>query len=107
VLKWLAAAAAVLAVTLPLALFFLVAVAADPSQALTDISDGPSVIALSTIPPAYLALYMQAARICPGLPWSVLAGIGTVESDNGSRAPGRTILAERQDAPNGGYLKSI
>jgi len=89
VLKWLAAAAAVLAITLPLALFFLVAVAADPSQALTDITDGPSVLALSTIPPAYLALYMNAARTCPGLPWSVLAGIGTVESDNGrSHTPG-------------------
>ena len=88
-LKWLAAAAAVLAVILPLALFLLIAVAADPGQALTDITDSPSVLALSTIPPTYLTLYIQAARTCPGLPWSVLAGIGTVESDNGrSHAPG-------------------
>ena len=88
-LKWLAAAAAVLAVTLPLALFLLIAVEAEPGQALTDTSDGPSVLALSTIPPAYLTLYTAAARTCPGLPWSVLAGIGTVESDNGrSHAPG-------------------
>ena len=32
---------------------------------------------------------MDAAATCPGLPWSVLAGIGTVESDNGqSTLPG-------------------
>jgi len=32
---------------------------------------------------------MDAAQTCPGLPWSVLAGIGTVESDNGqSNLPG-------------------
>jgi integrase len=32
---------------------------------------------------------MGAARTCPGLPWSVLAGIGKVESDHGqSTAPG-------------------
>jgi cell wall-associated NlpC family hydrolase len=38
-----------------------------------------------------LALYQQAAATCPGLPWTVLAGIGTVESDNGqSTLPGVT-----------------
>ncbi len=26
---------------------------------------------------------MSAAQTCPGLPWSVLAGIGKVESDHG------------------------
>jgi len=30
-----------------------------------------------------LALYQEAAATCPGLPWTVLAAIGTVESDNG------------------------
>ena len=29
-----------------------------------------------------LNLYQQAAASCPGLPWTVLAAIGTVESDN-------------------------
>jgi len=29
-------------------------------------------------------LYEQAAATCPGLPWTVLAGIGTVESRNGT-----------------------
>jgi cell wall-associated NlpC family hydrolase len=36
-----------------------------------------------TIPPAMLALYQGAAATCPGLPWTVLAAIGTIESDNG------------------------
>ena len=35
------------------------------------------------IPVHILDLYVSAARRCPGLPWSVLAGIGKVESDHG------------------------
>jgi cell wall-associated NlpC family hydrolase len=31
-----------------------------------------------------LTLYQQAAATCPGLPWTVLAAIGTVDSSNGS-----------------------
>ena len=49
----------------------------------------PSATATSAIPPAMLALYQQAATTCPGLPWTVLAAIGTIESDNGtSTLPG-------------------
>ena len=49
----------------------------------------PSATATSAIPPAMLALYQQAAATCPGLPWTVLAAIGTIESDNGqSTLPG-------------------
>jgi cell wall-associated NlpC family hydrolase len=44
---------------------------------------------LSKIPPAMLALYQEASANCPGLPWTVLAAIGTIESDNGqSSLPG-------------------
>jgi membrane-bound lytic murein transglycosylase B len=39
--------------------------------------------ALPAIPPTWLDWYQQAAATCPGLPWTVLAAIGTVESDNG------------------------
>lgn len=42
----------------------------------------PSTTATGSIPVAMLALYQQAAASCPGLPWTVLAAIGTVESDN-------------------------
>jgi len=35
------------------------------------------------IPHHYLAWYKAAARTCRGLSWQVLAGIGTMESDNG------------------------
>ena len=59
------------------------------SQASTSLAGGPSVAGPADIPPAYLALYMDAAQTCPGLPWGVLAGIGKVESDHGrSTAPG-------------------
>jgi cell wall-associated NlpC family hydrolase len=44
----------------------------------------PSATATSTVPPAMLALYQEAAASCPGLPWTVLAAIGTVESGNGT-----------------------
>jgi hypothetical protein len=42
-----------------------------------------SQYATSTIPAIYLELYRRAAVTCPGLPWTVLAGIGTVETGNG------------------------
>jgi len=49
----------------------------------------PSRAALSSIPADYLMLYQGAAATCPGLAWTVLAGIGAVESDHGrSSAPG-------------------
>ncbi|MTE17039.1 C40 family peptidase [Nocardia aurantiaca] len=42
----------------------------------------PSPQAREDIPAAMLVLYQQAAADCPGLDWSVLAGIGKVESDH-------------------------
>jgi cell wall-associated NlpC family hydrolase len=48
-----------------------------------------SATAGSEIPGAMLVLYQRAATTCPGLPWTVLAAIGTIESGNGqSTAPG-------------------
>jgi cell wall-associated NlpC family hydrolase len=50
---------------------------------------GASAAATSAIPAAMLSLYETAAATCPGLPWTVLAAIGTVESGNGtSTLPG-------------------
>jgi hypothetical protein len=49
----------------------------------------PSRAATADIPAGYLRLYQRAARRCPGLPWSVLAAVGKVESDHGrARLPG-------------------
>jgi cell wall-associated NlpC family hydrolase len=88
VFKWLAAGTAV-AIAVPLALLFLVSATVTPSTASAVLAGGPSALALADIPPLYLVLYLDAAQTCPGLPWGVLAGIGTVESDNGrSDAPG-------------------
>jgi len=54
------------------------------------VGDGaPSATATSEIPAAMLSLYRDAAATCQGLPWTVLAAIGTVESGNGtSNLPG-------------------
>ena len=50
---------------------------------------GVSAVASSAIPAGMLSLYQEAAATCPGLPWTVLAAIGTVESGNGtSSLPG-------------------
>jgi hypothetical protein len=38
---------------------------------------------LDPVPAQYLRWYQAATRTCPGLAWEVLAGIGTIESDNG------------------------
>jgi cell wall-associated NlpC family hydrolase len=49
----------------------------------------PPGSALVDIPASMLLVYRQAAMACPGLSWTVLAAIGTVESDNGqSSLPG-------------------
>jgi hypothetical protein len=50
----------------------------------------PSSAARADVPRGYLAAYRAAVpRHCPGLSWSVLAGIGKVESDHGrARVPG-------------------
>lgn len=46
-------------------------------------SEAASATAGADIPPAALRDYQDAARTCPGLSWTVLAGIGKVESNHG------------------------
>jgi cell wall-associated NlpC family hydrolase len=59
----------------------------------------PSGAAISSIPALYLVLYRSAAASCPGLAWTVLAAIGSVESDHGrSHAPGVTFGANAAGA---------
>jgi Transglycosylase SLT domain len=53
-----------------------------------------SPYALTVIPTTYLGLYRRAAVTCPGLPWTVLAGIGTVETANGTNVHRSTKGAE-------------
>lgn len=49
----------------------------------------PSALATATVPAGWLPLYGRAAATCPGLPWQVLAAVGSVESAHGqSPAPG-------------------
>ena len=55
----------------------------------TDTPSVPTTPGSGRIPVPMLALYQRAAATCPGLPWTVLAAIGTLESDNGqSSLPG-------------------
>jgi peptidoglycan DL-endopeptidase CwlO len=79
-------AAAVLLLA-PLALL-AIAVGIGAEQAAACTAQPAPTAAAGRIPARYLALYEQAGRQY-GIPWEILAGIGTVESDNGqSDAPG-------------------
>jgi hypothetical protein len=53
------------------------------SPTLSSSSITPSAQALAAIPPDYLQTYQAAAATCPGLPWTVLAGIGEAETGQG------------------------
>jgi cell wall-associated NlpC family hydrolase len=75
----LAAAAFIL---LPLVLMLLAA-GGESSSLAASTAAAPTVLAQDDIPAQYLAWYQAAAQSCPGLPWQILAGIGTVESGNG------------------------
>jgi hypothetical protein len=66
-----------------LAVAMLAAAAAAVLPRETGTALAPSRQALAEIPASYLQAYMQATATCPGLPWTVLAGIGQVESDQG------------------------
>src|SRR6185437_970200 len=79
----------------PLLVILLVAAGLGPAPAAvkltapSGLSAAATAVAEALIPADYLTWYTDAAQTCPGLPWSVLAGIGTVESDNGqSNLPG-------------------
>jgi hypothetical protein len=53
--------------------------------------NAPSGAAVADIPTQLIPTYQSAALTCPGLPWTVLAAIGKIESDHGrSRAVGVT-----------------
>ncbi len=58
----------------------------------------PSEFALEDIPPTLLEAYRAAGLTCPGLPWTVLAGIGKVESNHG-RFGGATMAENGDVAP--------
>jgi cell wall-associated NlpC family hydrolase len=60
----------------------IVAIAAVGLQALTPAPLSPTATATSQIPAAYLTLYQAAATRCP-MPWTILAAVGQVESDQG------------------------
>jgi peptidoglycan DL-endopeptidase CwlO len=82
-----AAAAAVLLLLVPV-LFLAAVTAVLGGQAAACTTPAAPATAAATIPARYLAVYQQAGRQY-GIPWQILAGIGTVESDNGqSGAPG-------------------
>jgi cell wall-associated NlpC family hydrolase len=94
--KWLAGAVmAALASTVGLVLVVTVvagstgstgaAASAAASTEPAGVASGPAGVASGpAVPAAWVTLYQGAASRCPGLNWSVLAAIGTVETGSGS-----------------------
>jgi len=66
--------------TLIASVLAIAAVAGGPGLGATP----PSAAAVDQIPPSLLPVYVGATATCPGLPWQILAAIGTIESDHGS-----------------------
>jgi cell wall-associated NlpC family hydrolase len=85
-----AAAAAVIVLVVGLAAVLSVATGSGGSASSTGGTPGSGGVQPgAAIPSAWLTLYEQAAATCPGLDWSVLAAVGTVETGSGqSTAPG-------------------
>jgi hypothetical protein len=55
----------------------------------------PTATAAATIPAGYLADYQAAGRAY-GIPWTVLAGTGEVETDHGRSCARRALRRERR-----------
>jgi cell wall-associated NlpC family hydrolase len=80
---------AIVAIPLVLVLFTMLVVGGISTGIIG--GNAPSDDARKDIPANYLAMYQQAADGCPGLPWSVVAAIGKVETNHGRlKAPGVT-----------------
>ena len=86
------AAAAMTKLLVGVAVFITFLIGLDMMASIGIIGGGAaSPTAQQEVPPNYLALYRSAADTCPGLPWSVLAAIGKVETNHGRlQAPGVT-----------------
>jgi cell wall-associated NlpC family hydrolase len=84
------AAAVLLCIAAPMVTGVVVLVALLNDSSMSAALSVPSSAA-GSIPPVMLLAYKRAATACPGLSWTVLAAIGTIESDNGrSPLPGVT-----------------
>src|SRR6266542_460112 len=56
----------------------------EPGRGRTARQPNPTAAARTDIPAGYLQLYRTAAKQhCPGLSWTILAGVGKVESNHG------------------------
>ncbi len=92
--KFLAVAAGAMAVVVGLAVVVVVAAGTSSARSggtasASGRTGGDAATSAPAVPDSWQALYRQAAAACPGLGWSVLAAVGTVESDSRqSHAPG-------------------
>ncbi len=79
----------------------------------SDVQPTATSAATSKIPQDMVVFYQEAAATCPGLAWTILAAIGTVESDNGqSTLPGvdsgaNAAGAEGHDAVRAGHVRGL
>jgi hypothetical protein len=89
---------AALSVTLLVSLFLAM------SMGTSVLGSQPSQRARGDIPAQLLPIYRAAADTCPGLPWSVLAAIGKLESDHG-RSPARGVTSGTSSSGTAGPMQ--
>lgn len=65
----------------------------------TPATGAPVATFAGDIPPTFVTAYNQAAERCAGLSWTVLAGIGRVESNHGRFDPTATITVDGDVTP--------
>lgn len=97
-------AVAVIAALLLIPLLIAAGVSGAISAVFGSGSSQPSATALADIPADYLALYREAAGVCPGLDWTILAAIGKIESDHG-RSPLPGVSSGENYAGAGGPMQ--
>jgi hypothetical protein len=97
--------AAVLAAIILIPLLFAAGVSGTISAVFGG-TNQPSATALADIPANYLALYREAAGVCPGLDWTILAAIGKIESNHG-RSPLPGVSSGENDAGAAGPMQFL
>ncbi len=91
--------------SLPLVTVMCAATIVSPQTLLSMPDASASQAATTEIPPVALAAYQAAAPLCPGLSWTVLAGIGKVETGHGT-ANGHHLDDTGQAVPSSPPLRS-
>lgn len=66
----------------------------------------PPVVQIADIPANYQQSYMNAVQVCPGMPWTLPAAIGRVETEHG-REKGTHVFSGENSAGAAGPMQFL